>query len=200
MQLTMLTSKFYIRRRCGSPRSRWVAFALCAGALLAPSAQAACPSLLDRKLPRLQDEKPQNLCQYAGKVVVVVNTASYCGFTPQYKGLEALSERYGTRGLVVLGFPSNDFSQEPGSNQEVAAFCENTYGVKFPMFAKTSVKGSMSSPLFAELARRSGQAPSWNFHKYVIARDGQTVQSFGSMVDPKSRGFIADIERLLDAR
>ena len=168
---------------------------------LAPTAQAACSALLDRSFARLQDEKPQDLCQYAGKVVVVVNTASYCGFTPQYKGLEALSSRYGPRGLVVLGFPSNDFgAQEPGSNQDVAAFCENTYGVKFPMFAKSSVKGSASNPLFADLAKRAGKEPGWNFHKYVIGRDGQTVLSFGSMVDPQSRGFVTDIERLLDVR
>ena len=96
---------------------------------------------------RLQDEKPQALCQYAGQVVLVVNTASYCGFTSQYKGLETLYTRYKDRGLVVLGFPSNDFSQEPDSNSRIADFCENTYGVKFPMFAKTAVRGSEALPL-----------------------------------------------------
>ncbi|HEU4460422.1 MAG TPA: glutathione peroxidase [Methylibium sp.] len=167
-----------------------------------PVAQAAtCPALLDRTLPRLQDEKPQDLCQYAGKVVVVVNTASYCGFTSQYKGLEALSARYQPRGLVVLGFPSNDFgAQEPGSNQDIAAFCESTFGVKFPMFAKTSVKGSKPSPLYAELAKRTGKTPGWNFHKYVIGRDGQTVLSFPSQVEPGDAGFVAAVEKLLDTR
>lgn len=181
--------------------ARWVVGAALA-VLLLPAAHAqSCGSLLNRSMPRLQDEKPQNLCQYAGKVVVVVNTASYCGFTPQYKGLEALNARYQSRGLVVLGFPSNDFgAQEPGSNQEVAAFCESTYGVKFPMFVKSSVKGSQANPLFAELARRAGKAPAWNFHKYVIARDGETVASYNSLVDPLGRGFVADIERLLEAR
>ncbi|HSV71274.1 MAG TPA: glutathione peroxidase [Methylibium sp.] len=163
-------------------------------------AQAAtCPALLDRTLPRLQDEKPQNLCQYAGKVVVVVNTASFCGFTPQYKGLEALHARYQARGLVVLGFPSNDFSQEPGANKEIAAFCESTYGVKFPMFAKTRVKGEAADPLYAELAKRTGKAPGWNFHKYVIDRQGESVRSYATVVSPDSTSFIADIERLLDS-
>lgn len=166
-----------------------------------PALAASCPALLDRSLPRLQDEKPQNLCQYSGKVVVVVNTASYCGFTSQYKSLEALSARYQPRGLVVLGFPSNDFgAQEPGSNQEIAAFCENTFGVKFPMFSKTSVKGAAVSPLFADLAKRTGKTPGWNFHKYVIGRDGESVQSFGSSVDPADPKFVQAVEKLLDAK
>jgi len=164
---------------------------------------ASCPALLDRQVPRLQDEKPQNLCQYAGQVVLVVNTASYCGYTPQYKSLEALYDRYRGRGLVVLGFPSNDFSQEPGANKDIAEFCENTFGVKFPMFSKTRVSataGAGLDPLFAELARRSGSAPQWNFHKYLIARDGTTVASRTSDVDPLSPAFVRDIEKLLDAK
>lgn len=165
------------------------------------AAQAGtCGTLLDRTALRLQDEKPQNLCQYAGKVVVVVNTASFCGFTPQYKSLEALYARYQARGLVVLGFPSNDFgSQEPGSNKEIAAFCESTYGVKFPMFSKTSVKGAKVDPLYAELAKRTGKAPGWNFHKYVIGRDGESAQSYSSMVSPDDSAFVRDIEKLLDS-
>jgi glutathione peroxidase len=169
----------------------------------APTEAAPCSPLLSRTVPRLQDEKPQNLCQYAGQVVVVVNTASFCGYTPQYKSLESLYERYRSRGLVVLGFPSNDFSQEPGTNKDVADFCENTFGVKFPMFTKTRVSaaaGAELSPLFAELARVSGAAPKWNFHKYLIARDGSAVLSRGSDVDPQSRAFVQDIEKLLDAK
>ena len=162
---------------------------------------AACPALLDHTMPRLQDEKPQNLCQYSGKVVLVVNTASYCGFTPQYKALEGLHAKYAPRGLVVLGFPSNDFGQqEPGSNKEIADFCESTFGVKFPMFSKTVVKGPQADPLFAELARRTGRAPGWNFHKYLVARDGVAVSSFASEVDPGSRSFAAQVEKLLDAK
>lgn len=164
---------------------------------------ADCPALLQREIPRLQDEKPQNLCQYAGRVIVVVNTASFCGFTPQYKGLEMLHRRYAPRGLVVLGFPSNDFSQEPGDAKTIAEFCENTYGVKFPMFVKTRVAdtaGAQQHPLFADLKRASGEAPAWNFHKYVIARDGKTVQSFATRVAPDNPAFVKNIEKLLDAK
>lgn len=172
---------------------------LLAGLHSVQAAPAACPALLDHTMPRLQDEKPVNLCSYAGQVVVVVNTASYCGFTPQYKSLEALYDRYKSRGLVVLGFPSNDFgAQEPGSNAEVAAFCENTFGVKFPMFAKSTVKGSSAvNPLYQQLAQASGKTPGWNFHKYVIGRDGRFAFSAGSTTDPLSKGFVADVERLL---
>jgi len=112
------------------------------------AAAANCSPLLSKTFPRLQDEKPQSLCQYAGQVVLVVNTASYCGFTSQYKGLEALYAKYKDKGLVVLGFPSNDFgSQEPGSAKEIADFCANTYGVKFPMFAKSHVRGDEVNPM-----------------------------------------------------
>ena len=178
--------------------------AVCA-ALLASIGHAhaadACPALLDRTLPRLEDEKPQNLCQYRGKVLLVVNTASYCGFTPQYKALEALHAKYAARGLVVLGFPSNDFGQqEPGSNKDIADFCESTFGVKFPMFSKTVVKGPQADPLYAELARRTGKSPGWNFHKYLVARDGVAVTSYASEVDPASPAFVAQVQKLLDAK
>jgi glutathione peroxidase len=167
----------------------------------ATAAGAECPALLKRELPRLQDEKPQNLCQYAGKVVLVVNTASFCGFTPQYQGLESLYSRYQARGLVVLGFPSNDFgSQEPGNSKEIANFCENTFGVKFPMFSKTRVKagsGGPVEPLFVELSKRTGQVPGWNFHKYLVSRDGRAVQSFSSSTDPQDARLVASIEKLL---
>jgi glutathione peroxidase len=168
-----------------------------AAAAPAGPAPAACPALLQQNFLRLQDEKPQSLCQYSGKVVVVVNTASFCGFTPQYQGLEALYARYKDRGLVVLGFPSNDFSQETGSNKEIADFCENTFGVKFPMFTKTSVTGKDANPLFKQLAAKTGTTPRWNFYKYVIARDGSSVTSFNSTADPASRSFIQEIEKQL---
>jgi glutathione peroxidase len=168
----------------------------------AAGAQAAtCPALLAREMPRLQDEKPQSLCQYAGKVVLVVNTASFCGFTSQYKGLEDLYAKYRDRGLVVLGFPSNDFgAQEPGSNGEIAKFCEGTFGVKFPMFTKTRVSaraGSGVNPLFVDLERITGSSPKWNFHKYLIARDGTTVESFNSLTSPDSSSLTSTIEKLL---
>lgn len=168
-------------------------------------AQAACPSLLQHRLPRLQDEKPVDLCAYAGKVVLAVNTASQCGFTPQYKALEALHERYASRGLVVMGFPSNDFGgQEPSSNEAIADFCENQFAVRFPMFAKSVVKpggrGTAQNPFYAGLVARSGTAPQWNFHKYLIARDGSTVISRPSSTEPLDPAFLREVEKLLDQR
>jgi len=118
---------------------------------------AACPPLLDRQMTDLR-EQPASLCAYTGKVLLVVNTASQCGYTPQYEGLEALYRKYRDRGLVVLGFPSNDFgAQEPGSNQEIAAFCVNQYAIDFPMFAKSSVRGAAANPLFADLAKATAR-------------------------------------------
>ncbi|AEI75430.1 glutathione peroxidase GpwA [Cupriavidus necator N-1] len=163
----------------------------------APQATGACPASLNFKFPRLQDEAPQNLCQYAGKVVLVVNTASYCGFTPQYEGLEALYSKYRDRGLVVLGFPSNDFSQEPGSEKQIADFCYNTYGVKFPMLGKSHVRGSEANPMYALLAKETGTAPKWNFYKYLIGRNGQVVGSYNSKTTPDDKKFVAKIEELL---
>jgi glutathione peroxidase len=164
------------------------------------AAAPACPALLQHTLPRLQDEKPQALCQYAGQVVVVVNTASYCGFTSQYKGLESLYAKYKDRGLVVLGFPSNDFSQEPDSNTKIADFCENTFGVKFPMFAKSSVRGNEALPLFKQLAQHTGTTPRWNFYKYVISRDGQHIKSFNAMTNPQDKSFVAEVEKQLSVK
>jgi glutathione peroxidase len=165
----------------------------------APMAKpASCPAVLHHTFNRLQDDAPQDLCQYAGKVVLVVNTASYCGFTKQYKGLEELYAKYSPRGLVVLGFPSNDFGkQEPGSSQEIADFCYNTYGVKFPMFAKSSVVGAETNPFHANLAKITGHAPKWNFTKYLIDRQGKTVEYFPSRVAPEDQEFVAKIERAL---
>jgi glutathione peroxidase len=164
-------------------------------------AQPACPALLQHTVPRLQDDKPQALCQYAGKVLLVVNTASQCGFTPQYEGLEALHAKYAAQGLVVMGFPSNDFgNQEPGDAKEIAKTCFNIYGVRFPMFAKTVVKGPGAHPLYATLAKASGQAPQWNFHKYVVDRRGQVVASFASEVAPQDKRLVAALEKALAAR
>ena len=164
----------------------------------ATPAAASCPAILQHQFLRLQDDAPQNLCQYAGKVVLVVNTASYCGFTHQYEGLEALYARYQSKGLVVLGFPSNDFGkQEPGSSKEIADFCFNTYGVKFPMLSKSVVSGAGRNALYAALDAATGKAPKWNFHKYLIDRNGKVVSSFSSNVEPDSRDVIAAIEKSL---
>lgn len=171
-----------------------------APALAQAAAPAACPALLQHTFPRLQDEKPQPLCQYAGKVLLVVNTASFCGFTPQYEALEKLHAQYGKAGLVVLGFPSNDFAQEKGSNKEIADFCENTFGVKFPMFAKSAVRGADANPLFRQLAAQTGRAPLWNFHKYLVSRDGKVVDSYSSMTRPDDAALVRVLERELARR
>jgi len=164
----------------------------------APTTTPSCSPLLSHTFPRLQDEAPQNLCQYQGKVILVVNTASFCGFTSQYEGLEKLYAKYKDRGFVVLGFPSNDFGQqEPGSNKDIADFCKNTYDVKFPMFAKSSVSGSNPNPLFKMLIAKTGTTPKWNFYKYLIDRNGNVVDAFSSMTKPTSSSITNQIEKLL---
>ena len=161
-------------------------------------APSACPALLSHSFPRLQDEAPQSLCQYAGKVLLVVNTASYCGFTGQYEGLEALHAKYEKRGLVILGFPANDFgAQEPGNAKQIADLCFNTYGVKFPMFSKTAVVGPQRNAFYTQLFQATKAAPQWNFHKYLVARDGKTVRSFQSAVEPGSAQLTTAIESAL---
>src|SRR6201981_1370513 len=141
----------------------------------------ACPGVLNYTFNRLQTGAPESLCQYQGKVLLIVNTASYCGYTHQYEGLEALYRKYKDRGLVVLGFPTNDFGeQEPGSNKEIAEFCRLTYGVEFPMFEKTTVKSLATNPLYSDLIAHTGQGPKWNFHKYVVDRNGNPVATFPS--------------------
>lgn len=138
------------------------------------------------------------MCQYAGKTILVVNTASYCGFTSQYQGLEGLYAKYQKQGLVVLGFPSNDFGkQEPGSAKEIADFCFNTYGVKFPMMSKTVVSGPGKNPFYKGLVNATGQEPGWNFHKYLIDRNGKVVGSFQSAVKPDSPMLVAAIDKAL---
>lgn len=160
----------------------------------------ACPKILQKTFLRLQDNAPQNLCQYAGKVLLVVNTASYCGFTTQYEGLEKLYADYASQGLVVLGFPSNDFGkQEPGDSKQIADFCFNTYGVKFPMFEKSTVSGPNANPLYRELALATGRAAQWNFNKYLIGRKGKVLASYPSEVTPGDARLVADLKRALSA-
>ena len=178
-----------------------IAGVLCAALSFSGSAMAAggasCPALLQHTFPRLQDDQPQSLCQYRGKVLLVVNTASYCGFTGQYKGLEELYARRKDQGLVVLGFPSNDFQQETGTNQQIGAFCENTFGVKFPMFAKSSVSGPQASAFYRQLAAATGKEPGWNFYKYLIGRDGKVAGAYSSMTGPADKRLQREIDRLL---
>jgi glutathione peroxidase len=170
-------------------------------AALSTPESANCPSLLRYTFKKLQTGEAQSLCQFQGKVLLIVNTASYCAYTKQYEGLEAIYRKYRDRGLVVVGFPSNDFgSQEPGSNKEIAEFCRTTYGVQFPMFEKSSVARLDANPLYTELATKTGAAPKWNFHKYVVDRNGTPVASFASDVTPDSPKLVDLIERLLSEK
>ncbi|WP_308423893.1 glutathione peroxidase [Arenimonas soli] len=156
-------------------------------------------TLLDRDFRKLAGKETVNLEQaYGGQVLLVVNTASKCGFTPQYEGLEAMYAKYKDQGFAVLGFPSNDFmGQEPGSEEDIAEFCTLTYGVKFPMFEKVQVRGSGATPLYKDLAAATGEAPGWNFHKYLIDREGKVVASFGSRTTPDDPKLVAEIEKQL---
>ena len=166
-------------------------------------ASSSCPELLNHKFPKLQDDTPQNLCMYENSVVLVVNTASFCGFTKQYEGLENLYKKYKSKGLVVLGFPSGNFrNQEYSSNKKIAEFCKNTYGVKFPMFAKSNVidsKDSLANPLFKKLSVLA-EPPRWNFHKYLLSRDGTFHKSFSSFTSPTSKSLVREIEILLNSQ
>ncbi len=170
-----------------------------AAMLLGASAHAAatCPPLLAHSLKDI-DGRTQDLCDYAGKVVLVVNTASQCGYTSQYKGLQALHEKYGPQGLVVMGLPANDFGgQEPGSNATIKDFCETNYSVDFPLFAKVGVTAANANPLHEALARATGERPKWNFHKYLIDRSGTRALSFASAVEPESKQMVQAIEAML---
>jgi glutathione peroxidase len=180
---------------------RQFALSLALAATACHAAVAACTGPLDVEYRRLAGEEKVRLCDaYAGQVLLVVNTASKCGYTPQYEGLEALHQRLQARGFAVLGFPSNDFlGQEPGSEQDIAEFCTLTYGVKFPMFEKVVVKGSEATPLYQSLTAATGEAPGWNFHKYLIDREGQVVASFDSDTRPDDAELLARIEALLGA-
>lgn len=164
-----------------------------------PVASAAdCPALLNHTFPGLQDNKPQSLCQYQGKVILVVNTASFCGYTSQYEGLESLYARLKSKGLVVLGFPSNDFGeQEPGNSKEIADFCRLTYGVEFPMLGKTVVKGKDANPFYLKLAEITGSKPKWNFHKYLINREANKVLAFDSTTKPDDPDLLKKIDEFL---
>ena len=159
-------------------------------------------SIYELELPRLNG-KPQKLSAYAGKVLLAVNVASKCGFTPQYAGLQALQDRYADRGLVVVGFPCNQFfSQEPGTAEQIQEFCSINYGVSFPLFAKLDVKGPDQHPLYAiltETADDAGKAGSvrWNFEKFLVGRDGRAVRRFRSKVVPDDPSLVGAIESLL---
>ncbi|MFP5373474.1 MAG: glutathione peroxidase [Gammaproteobacteria bacterium] len=173
-------------------------------ALAAAAAWAADPSgpgLLDRSYRPLAGKAPVHLGKtYGGDVLLVVNTASKCGFTPQFEGLEAMHARYRDRGFAVLGFPSGDFKEQEFEDEaQIREFCTLTYGVKFPMFEKVHVIGPQATPLYRALAQASGEAPKWNFHKYLVGRDGRVLASFGSRTAPEDPELVAAVERALAA-
>jgi glutathione peroxidase len=168
-------------------------------ALAALPAMACESALLDQDFRPLASKEQVNLCDsYEGKVLLVVNTASKCGNTPQYDGLEKLYKQYGESGLVVMGFPSNDFlGQEPGTEEQIEEFCRLTYGVEFPMFEKTSVREGEAHPFFVALANQAGTYPTWNFHKYLIDRKGEVVAEFSPRTQPYDPDLVAAIEKAL---
>ena len=157
----------------------------------------ACSELLDTEMRVLDSTDTINLCEYTDQVVLVVNVASRCGYTYQYASLQKLYEDYKDEGFVVLGVPSRDFMQEYSSEEDVAEFCSTEYGVNFPMFATSKVRGKKASPLFKKLFNETGVSPKWNFNKYLISRDGSVVSTYGSSVKPDSVELISDIEKLL---
>jgi len=170
--------------------------------LASVSNNSNCESPLNVEMRSLNENKLVNLCnEYKNKVVLIVNTASKCAFTSQYEGLEALYKKYKDSGFVVLGFPSNDFAnQEPGTEKQIQSFCRLTYGVQFPMFAKTRVSKKNADPLYRNLADASGEYPAWNFHKYLLDRNGQFVESFSSFTKPSSEKLVGKIESLLNTK
>jgi glutathione peroxidase len=176
--------------------------ALPGAALTEPSGEASGePDSLLRLEARRLGGGTESLDRYRGQVLLVVNTASRCGYTPQYEGLQALYDRYRSQGFSVLGFPSNDFGgQEPGSDPEIGAFCRSNYGVEFPMFSKVRVKGPDVHPVYAyltSLPEPLGGAVQWNFQKYLVDRNGKVVARYASRVTPADPGLVAEVERLL---
>lgn len=159
-------------------------------------AVADCSALYNHQLTTL-DGKPFNLCDYQDKPILVVNTASKCGFTPQFEALEGLYSKYKSQGLLVIGFPSNDFKQELGDDKKIGDFCKMTYGVKFPMMSKSAVRGADVNPFYKQLIEITGTTPKWNFYKYVIAPQGKKVTAFSSMTKPDAKEIMQEIEPYL---
>jgi glutathione peroxidase len=159
---------------------------------------ADCPAFLDHEFNKLHSSQSVNLCAtVAGRPLLIVNTASHCGYTPQFKGLEALHRKYQARGLVVVGFPSDDFNQEAKDEAKTADICYVNYGVTFTMLAPSAVAGTNANPVFRELNRRAGE-PSWNFNKYLVSADGKLMQRFDSNVTSESPQLTRAVEQLLD--
>lgn len=168
-------------------------------ALAAPSpAPAKCPALLNYEAKPLRGDQSVKFCEaYQGQAILAVNTASQCGYTPQFAGLEALYQKYKDRGFVVLGFPSNDFKQEFDNAEQTANVCYLNYGVTFPMFARSGVSGKGANPFFKGLYEQSGLAPQWNFFKYLVDAQGKVVKAYPAQVGPEDEGLLRDIENTL---
>ncbi len=160
---------------------------------VSPMASAACSDLYNHQFTTLQGEKI-NLCEYQNKPILVVNTASKCGFTPQFEALEGLYSQYKQDGLLVIGFPSNDFNQELVTDKQIGDFCKLTYSVKFPMITKSSVSGPEANPFYKQLSAKTGRAPSWNFFKYVILPGGKEVYAYSSDVKPDAAEIVSKIK------
>lgn len=161
-----------------------------------PVSSDTCQDFTNVDMRKLRSKESLNLCQFKGKTLLIVNTASNCGFTPQFEGLEALYQKYKDQGLVVLGFPSDDFFQEEDNEKETAKVCFVNYGVTFPMFATSEVRGRNANPIFKYLNQQTS-APNWNFYKYLVSPDRKTVQRFNSKVKPNSEKMITAIENSL---
>lgn len=169
--------------------------------LTSTMAMASCGDILGHSMQKLHSKETVDLCEaFTGKTLLVVNTASNCGFTPQFKELQALQEKYADRGLVVLGFPSDDFLQEYDEEEKTADVCFINYGVKFPMFKTSEVRGNGANPVFKALIAKTGEKPSWNFNKYLVSADEQTVKHFGSKVKPSDAELVQAIEAMLPSK
>ena len=157
----------------------------------------SCPDILNSDMRILDSSESVNLCEYQNNVILIVNVASRCGYTYQYSSLQNLYENYKDENFVVLGFPSRDFLQEYSDETDVAEFCSTEYGVNFPMFATSKVRGNKANPIYKKLIQESGVSPSWNFNKYLLSRSGKVVSTFGSGVKPDSPELVSKIEELL---
>lgn len=177
---------------------KWTALSLIPLLMTGVVQAESCPAVLQGNQQLLNSTQSINLCDsFRGKTLLVVNTASQCGFTPQFEELEALYQTYKQRDFVVVGFPSNDFYQDRGSEENSAKVCYLDYGVTFPMMARSSVKDSQANPVFAEIARQAGVTPRWNFYKYLIDNQGNVVATFPSSVSPTSPQLISLLEQQL---
>tara|TARA_B100000963_G_scaffold179940_1_gene156325 strand:- start:1550 stop:2074 length:525 start_codon:yes stop_codon:yes gene_type:complete len=157
----------------------------------------SCSDILDSTLRVLDSDDEKNLCEYSGNVILVVNVASRCGYTPQYAGLQRLYNTYKDDGFIVIGIPSRDFFQEFSAESKVAEFCSTEYGVDFPMFATAKVSGKKAHPFYKKLIAASGKEPKWNFAKYLIGRDGQVIEHYKSSVTPESERLVSAIQSVL---